>query len=219
MCILLLSDEMFCKKILSPFGLMSCLSSVVSHNFLSGQSVHCCKQGLKACYCYCGIVYFSLYVFNISFDICVVPCWVHIYLQQLYTLLGLIYLKLCNCFICLVPDMAGISWTWLLPTGGLESQIQCLPAGGVGTGSQGGWGLWAGVLLQPAFLWVRLCPCPATLPGLIYPRTSGHWMASEAGPGVYKLERAFQNTSCYHQCPCGRMSSPRSLLPVYMSPA
>ena len=42
--------------------------------------------------------------------------------------------------------------------------------------------------------------------------------SAQLAPSVNKLERGFQNGSCHHQCPHGRASFPKCLLPVSLSP-
>ena len=68
------------------------LRPVFHYGFLSGWSVHWRKWGIKVPHYYCVIVNFSFYVCLLTFALYieVLPCWVHIYLQLLYLLLGLI---------------------------------------------------------------------------------------------------------------------------------
>ena len=81
--------------------------------------------------------------------------------------------------------------------------------------------LWAQrVLRQPVCWWVGLCPCPFNclawdVPVLV---PMGWWAWVGLGPEVHKLEGGFLNGECQHQCPHGRTSSPKWLLPVSMSP-
>ena len=52
------------------------------------------------------------------------------------------------------------------------------------------------------------------LPVLVH---TGWWMGVGLGPEDNKLEGGFQNGTCQYQCPCGRISSPKWLLLVFVS--
>ena len=67
------------------------------------------------------------------------------------------------------------------------------------------------VLRQLAIWWVGLCPHLASCLawGIPIPVPTGWWIVQVACAN--KLEGWFQNHTCQHQYPCGRMSSPKGL--------
>ena len=134
---------------------------------------------------------------------------------------GILGPVLAHWWMKLGPGVCG--YRSLLGVLGLVPVHRCV---GLGAGPSGGHGcvqgqLWAqGFLMQPVCLWMGLCHCPVSslargIPVLV---PAGWWVGAGLGPEANKLEGEFQNGDCQHQWPCGRMSSPKWLPPLSMSP-
>ena len=84
MCILLLSDGMFCKYQLSLSSIM-CHLRLLFINFLSGWSLHWCNWGVKVTHYYCVAVDF--------------PFYSHYHLPYILGCSYVVYIYIYNCYI------------------------------------------------------------------------------------------------------------------------
>ena len=116
----------------------------------------------------------------------------------------------------LCPGVSGCRTLWVP---GIVPIHWCVVSGPWPSGGCLGVAVVSGVLRQPVWLWVGLCHHPVIclawgIPVLVPP---GYWAGVDLDPEANKLEGGFQNSSCQQQCPHGRMSSPKWLLPVSVS--
>jgi len=100
MCILLLWDG-FCICLLCPRGLMSPSKPLFTFWFFVWM-IYWCKLSPLLLLSYYQLL--PLCLLLAALFLCVLPCWVHIYMQLLHFLFGLFPLWLCSFLFCLVTD-------------------------------------------------------------------------------------------------------------------